>query len=85
MSKPTIPLFDRNRGHPSVPTWLLPERCAQARSRMPLAAPAKPARRVLDGAEHGAILFSQGRHHLQRGYRPSQKCLIIGGESPLYP
>jgi hypothetical protein len=27
-------------------------RCAQTRSRMPLAAPAKPARSVLDGAEH---------------------------------
>jgi len=57
-----ILLFDRNRGHPSVPTRLLPERGAQARSRMPLAAPPKAALSVLDGAEHSAMLVRQGRH-----------------------
>ena len=62
MNPKTIPLFDRNRDHPPVPTWRPPERCAQTQSRMPLAAPAKPARSVLDGGEHSAILVSQGRH-----------------------
>ena len=47
MNPKTIPLFDRNRDHPPVPTWRPPERCAQTQSRMPLAAPAKPARNVL--------------------------------------
>jgi hypothetical protein len=84
MTKPSIPLFDRNRDHPSVPTWRLPERCAHARSRMPLAAPPKAARSVLDGAEHSATLISQGRHHRRRPARlpPRQNCLMIGGESP---
>ena len=40
MNPKTIPLFDRNRDHPPVPTWRPPERCAQTPSRMPLAAPA---------------------------------------------
>ena len=62
MNSKTIPLFDQNRDHPPVPTWRLPERCAQTQSRMPLAAPAKPARSVLDDGEHSAILVSQGRH-----------------------
>ena len=62
MNPKTIPLFDRNRDHPPVPTWRSPERCAQTQSRMPLAAPDKPARSVLDGGEHSAILVSQGRH-----------------------
>ena len=39
MNPKTIPLFDRNRDHPPVPTWRPPERCAQTQSRMPLAAP----------------------------------------------
>jgi hypothetical protein len=61
MNPKTIPLFDRNRDHPPVPTWRPPERGAQTQSRMPLAAPAKPARNVLDGGEHSAILLTQGR------------------------
>jgi len=59
------------------------EGCAQARSRMPVAAAAKRARSVLDGAEQSAILFRQGRRHLlQRGNRRSQRCSIIGGAPP---
>ncbi len=84
MSTKLIPLFDRNCGHPSVPTWRLSERGAQARSRMPLAAPAQPARSVLDGAEHSAILVSQGRRHCRfpSGVTAPLNCLTIGGESP---
>jgi len=44
--------------HPFVPTCRLAERGAQMRSRMPLAAPAEPARSVLDGIERGASLVS---------------------------
>ena len=33
MNPKTIPLFDRNRDHPPVPTWRPPERCAQTPSR----------------------------------------------------
>lgn len=51
----SIPLFDQN-DHSFVPTCRTAERRAQAPSRMPLAAPAEPARSVLDGAEHGATL-----------------------------
>jgi hypothetical protein len=54
-----IPLFDRG-GHPFVPTWRSPARRAQPRSRMPLAAPAEPARSVLDGGEHGATISHEG-------------------------
>jgi hypothetical protein len=52
---------------------------------MPLAAPATPARSVLDSAEHSATLISQRpRHHsLTRGVTTPLNCLIIGGESPL--
>ena len=74
LSTTPIPLFDRN-GHPFVPTWRPPERCAQARSRMPLAASAHPARSVLDGAEHSAMLVDEGRYHppfLGGGYRPAK-------------
>ena len=87
MSPKPIPLFDRNRDHPSVPTWRPPERGAQARSRMPLAAPAQPARSVLDGAEHRAILLSQGTpppSPIACGVTAPQnrkKRLFIGGES----
>jgi hypothetical protein len=83
MSTTAIPLFDRS-GHPSVPTWRLPKRCAQALSRRPLAAPAKPARSVLDRAEHSAKLIRQGRHHRRfpGGVTAPPKTLIIGGESP---
>jgi len=83
-TKPIIPLFDRNRGHPPVPTWRPPERGAQARSRMPPAAPAKPARSVLDGTERSAILAANGRDHrdLLGGVTAPLNCLTIGGESP---
>jgi hypothetical protein len=52
--------FVRPDGHPFVPTCRLAERRAQTPSRMPLAAPAEPARSVLDGGEHGAILAGSG-------------------------
>jgi hypothetical protein len=52
--------FVRSDGHPFVPTCRPEERRAQMPSRMPLAAPAEPARSVLDGGEHGAILASSG-------------------------
>jgi hypothetical protein len=83
MNTKPIPLFDRYHGHPFVPTWRLQERGAQARSRMPLAAPAQPARSVLDSAEHSDILRSSGRQHrpYRAGLPPRKKCLIIGGES----
>jgi hypothetical protein len=54
MSLP-IPLFDCAT-HPFVPTCRPAERRAQTLSRMPLAAPAQPARSVLDDGEHGAII-----------------------------
>ena len=84
MTKSSIPLFDRNRDHPSVPTWRLPERCAQGRSGMPFAAPATPARSVLDGAEHSATLRAHGRYRRpsRAGLPPRQIRLTIGGESP---
>jgi hypothetical protein len=47
----------RPRGHPFVPTCRSAQRRAQPQSRMPLAAPAKPARSVLDSGEHGATLW----------------------------
>ena len=50
-----IPLFDTN-DPPFIPIQQPPERRAQATSRMPLAAPAKPARSVLD--EASAVLSS---------------------------
>jgi hypothetical protein len=80
MSPNPIPLFDCSCDHPSVPTWRTPEHCAQTRSRMPLAAPAQPARSVLDGVEHSAMLPSQGRHHrCLRGYRPAKNpCSLVG-------
>ncbi len=55
-----IPLFDRI-DHPFVPTCRKTERRAQAPSRMPLAASAKPTRSVLDSAEHGATLVEEGK------------------------
>jgi hypothetical protein len=39
---------------------------SQTLSRMPLAAPAKPARSVLDGGKRGATLAAEGRHQLSR-------------------
>jgi hypothetical protein len=42
---------------------------------MPLPAPVKPARSVLDGGEHSTILVSQGRHRHPldlAGYRPAE-------------
>ena len=54
----SIPLFDRGPSlRPDLPRA---ERRAQTPSRMPLAAPAEPARSVLDGGEHGAILAKSG-------------------------
>jgi len=55
--------FVRPRGHPFVPTCRMAERRAQTLSRMPLAAPAKPAQSVLDSGEHGATLSGKGPHH----------------------
>ncbi len=62
-----IPLFDRS-GHPFVPTCRWAERRAQAQSRMPLAAPAEPARSVLDGGEHGATIARKGQYHVDNSY-----------------
>ena len=59
MNPKTIPLFDRNRDHPPVPTW-----------RPPVSSSARDA---------------TDSHSTWRGYRPRQKCLIIGGESPPQP
>src|SRR6516165_778791 len=67
-------MFDQD-DHPSVPTWLPPERGAQGRSRMPPAAPAKPARLRQPRAQRYADLP-------ETPIPPRQKLLTIGGESP---
>jgi hypothetical protein len=56
----------------------------QVRLRRPLAAQAKPARNVLDGAEHSAALISRGRDHrsIPGGVTASLNCLAIGGSPP---
>jgi hypothetical protein len=80
MNPKTIPLFDRKRDHPPVPTWRPPKPCAQTQSRMPLAAPAKPARSVLDGAEHSATLLPRDAitKTSPAVTAPPENCLIIG-------
>ena len=63
------PFVRPDNDHPFVPTCRSAERRAQTLSRMPLAAPAQPARkRVLDSGEHGATLQGTGTH--PRGLPP---------------
>jgi hypothetical protein len=47
---------------------------------MPLAAPAKPARSVLDGGEHGATIAGTGTTEAA-GLPPRKSCLINGRKS----
>src|SRR6516164_10274463 len=74
-------MFDQD-DHPSVPTWLQPERGAQGRSRMPPAAPAKSARPRQPRAQRYADLPETPIPPAPAGLPPRQKPLTIGGESP---
>ena len=73
--------FVRPRGHPFVPTCRMAERRAQTLSRMPLAAPAKPAQSVLDSGEHGATLSGKGPHHRKSPLTTGRRSYVVGRAS----